>query len=254
MKIPILTYHSLDETGSVISTAPENFRRQMKFLSENGYRAVSLGELVEGLRSNKTPPPKSFALTFDDGFRSVYSEAFPVLAAYGFTATVFLVTDFCGGYNDWSGGGHEVPRRPLLSWREIKEMRLYGGIEFGSHTRTHPDLTALSAVQVENELAGSKALIEDRLGCEAALFAYPYGKLDPTVKKAVERIYRAAFSVKLGKIGTESDFFALERIDGYYLSNKKIFRSLSSGVFDFYLHLRQDLRDFKSLMRRQFTN
>ncbi len=154
-RIPILTYHSIDTSGSVVSTAPEVFRRQMKSLSESGYNVVALNNLVEVLANKQTYSPKTVALTFDDGFQNFYTTAFPILKEYGFQATVFLVTDYCGKYNDWGDNLPKLPRSKLLSWQEIKELNKYG-IEFGTHTRTHPDLTKIAASRVEGELFESK--------------------------------------------------------------------------------------------------
>ena len=249
MKIPVLTYHSIDKSGSVISTAPETFRRQIKFLSENRYRVLPLGKIIEKLLSKEPISPKTIALTFDDGFQNFYSTVFPMLAAHGFSATVFLVTGFCGKFNDWAGNPSDLPRSRLLSWREVKELKGCG-IEFGAHAQTHPDLTRISSLEAEKEIAGSKAEIEDRLGEQVSIFAYPYGKFNSSVRRLTENAYRAACSVKLGKIHGASDLFALERIDSYYLSNPKIFNSMASRPFDHYMQFRQCLRDFKSFLHR----
>ncbi len=246
-KVPILTYHSIDESGSIISTAPEVFRRQMRHLSENDYQVVSLDALVKSVIENKTPSPKTVALTFDDGFQNFYTTAFPVLEEYGFQATVFLVTDFCGKNNDWAGNPPNLPPSRLLSWQEIKELRDYG-IEFGSHTRTHPDLTRISVAEATCETVESKAAIENALGTKVTTFAYPFGKFNMSVRAIAEKTFEAACSTNLGKMQGTSDYFSLERIDTYYLSNPKIFASLSSKTFDRYLRFRQSLRGFKSLV------
>ncbi|MEO8073071.1 MAG: polysaccharide deacetylase family protein [Acidobacteriota bacterium] len=247
VNIPIITYHSIDKSGSVISTEPKVFRQQMKFLSENGYKTVSLKQLAADLLENNSPSPKTVALTFDDGFRNFYSEAFPVLEKYGFTATVFLVTDFCGKYNDWKGNPANLPRSRLLFWREIKELDECG-VEFGVHTKTHPDLTKLSSANIESEIVESKAAIENALGKEAKTFAYPYGKFNSSVKQTAENHFKAACSTNLGKIRAGSDFFTLERVDSYYLSNLRIFNTLSTNTFDRYLNIRQAMRSFKSFI------
>lgn len=248
-KIPILTYHSIDNSGSVISTAPDTFRRQMKFLSENGYSVVSLGNLVSMLRSKQPISPKTISLTFDDGFQNFYTTAFPVLKQYGFSATVFLITDFCDKYNDWAGNPPGLPRSKLMSWREIKELNQYG-IEFGSHTRRHPDLTRICTPEATREITESKSVIEDALGEEVTTFAYPYGKFNSSVRKIAEETFAAACSTKLGKMRPYSDFFSLERVDTYYLSNPAIFDSLSTRSFDRYLFFRRVLRDVKSFVTR----
>lgn len=246
MKIPVLTYHSIDASRSVISTAPENFRRQMKFLSENHFQIIALSEAVENFRSKKEFAPKTIALTFDDGFQNFFAEAFPVLEYYKFTATVFLVTDFCGKTNDWAGNPPILPRCNLLAWREIKELN-ERGIEFGAHTRTHPDLTKISAEKAGREITESKAIIEEKLGSRATVFAYPYGKYNDAIRGFAAENFAAACSVKLGTVRQASDFYALERIDSYYLQNPKIFNSLSSKVFNVYLKTRRSLRNLKKL-------
>ncbi len=249
VKVPILTYHSIDECGSVISTAPEVFRRQMQFLSENGYKVITLNELIDSLCEHHTPLLKTVALTFDDGFQNFLTEAFPVLEKYGFRATVFLVTDYCGKNNDWAGNPPELPPSKVLSWNEIKELH-NNGIEFGGHTRTHPDLTKISDSRVESEIVESKAMIEDSLGSAVTTFAYPFGKFNSTVKRSVERSYKAACSTNLGKVRSGSDFYSLERVDTFYLSNPKIFNRLASRSFDGYMFFGQVMRDFKAFATR----
>jgi len=246
-KVPVLTYHSIDASGSIVSVAPEVFRRQMSFLSESGYNTVSMSDLVNSLVKQKPLSPKTIALTFDDGFQNFYTTAFPILEQCGFKATVFLVTDFCGKSNDWADNPPKLPPSNLLSWREIKELNCCG-IEFGAHTRTHPFLTRISAAEATREIIESKAIIEDSLGTAATSFAYPYGKFNRLVRQIAEKTYQSACSTNLGKAAWTSDFFALERVDAYYLSNQKIFTSLASKTFDRYLGFRQTLRDVKSLI------
>jgi len=248
-RFPILTYHSIDNSGSVISTAPEVFRRQMQYLSENGYKAVTLNEFISSLSEDKTPFLKTVVLTFDDGFQNFFTEAFPVLEKYGFKATVFLVTDFCGKNNDWAGNPPELPPSRLLSWEEIKELHNYG-IEFGGHTRTHLDLTKILDPRLESEVVESKAIIEERIGSEVTTFAYPFGKFNQKVRQAVEKSYKAACSTSLGKVRAGSDFFSLERVDTYYLSNPKIFNRLSSPSFDGYMLFRHLMREVKGFVTR----
>ncbi len=245
-KIPILTYHSIDESGSVISTRPEIFRKQMQFLSEADFNVVSLKTLTKYLCKNCPIPPNTIALTFDDGFQNFYSEAFPVLQEFRQTATVFLITDYCGKYNDWYGNLPTLERSKLLAWDEIKELSSYG-IEFGAHTLTHPNLTRLNMKEVEREIVQSKLTIEDRLGMEVTNFAYPYGKYNVPVKQITEKHFSSACSVRLGKVQPGSDLFALERLDTYYLSNERVFRLIPSASLDWYLSFRQAMRDLKEL-------
>lgn len=241
----ILTYHSIDSTGSVISTAPEIFRRQMQILREQNYTVLSLAAIAEILERKEKLPLRSVALTFDDGFRNFYETAYPILAAFELPATVFLVTDFCGGFNNWAGNPPQLPQGKLMSWREIKNLSARA-IEFGAHTRTHPDLTGISEQNASREIIESKEIIEDRIGREVTAFSYPYGKFNVAVKKIAERNFRAAVSVKLGTVGSASERFALNRVDAYYLQDPRIFRLLSSRGFEHYLSFRQKMRDLKA--------
>lgn len=174
--LPILTFHALDDRSSAISFAPHVFQRGMARLHEGGYRALSLLEAADGLRHGEPFPDRAFVLTFDDGYQSVYTEAFPVLQHYGWSATVFLTV----GQNRKVGVESRLPAmedRPMLAWREIQEMHRWG-LDFGAHTLTHPDLTRLPLAQVETEVCDSQAIIQDALSAAVASFAYPYGRYD----------------------------------------------------------------------------
>lgn len=219
----------------------------MKSLNRAGYKAVSLAEFTSMLSGGENVSPRTIVISFDDGFQNFYSNAYPVLSELDFKATVFLVTDFCGKYNDWAGNPANLGRSKLLDWSEVRELSECG-IEFGSHTRTHPDLTKISSAEVEGEVAGSKAAIEDSIGREVRTFAYPYGKFNSSVRQITEKSFRAACSTNLGKVRLNSDIFSLKRIDSYYLRNLKVFEMLASTSFDRYLEIRQGMRIVKSLI------
>ncbi len=140
--IPVLTYHSLDDTGSVISTSPVVFRDQMMLLRERGFRAVSLADLFSYWEDG-SQPERIVALTFDDGFRNAAQYAAPVLCELGFRATLFALPGLCGRENTWRGQLPGIPKLPLLSWAELAELAR-SCFEIGSHGLTHRDLTVLS--------------------------------------------------------------------------------------------------------------
>ncbi len=211
-----------------------------------GYRTLTLEDLTEMTRSGKWPSRKSVILTFDDGFENFYIEAAPVLQEHSFTATVFLVTGKCGDFNDWSGNPADLPRSRILSWSQVKELSALG-VEFGSHTVTHPDLTMLNATSRQYELSYSKKEIEDAIGKRVGSFAYPFGSLTFAVKRAVQDTYSSACSTNLGRISPPSDAYCLERLDAYYLSNLKLLEALESRWLDGYFSVRQILRDVRSV-------
>src|SRR5689334_25090075 len=87
---PVLTFHAVDDRPSVISFSPALFERGMRFLHEAGYRTLNLVDVAESMRKGLSFPERSLVITFDDGYRSVYEQAFPVLQRYQMTANVFL--------------------------------------------------------------------------------------------------------------------------------------------------------------------
>jgi len=127
----------------------------MTFLANSGYQIVSLKEVTSCLQYQKPFPAKTAALTFDDGFKNFHQEAFPVLKKFGFPATVFLVVGWCGKENSWPGQLKTIPSFDLLDWKDIKEMAGQG-VEFGSHTMNHPNLSQISSVEAEHEIAQSQ--------------------------------------------------------------------------------------------------
>lgn len=247
MPVPILTYHSIDESGSTISKSPQIFRRQMRHLGQAGYRAITLGEFAEIRNRGEAVSDKLVVLTFDDGFRNFYTYAYPILAEHNFKATVFLVTDMCGQHNDWPGNPRDLPRSELLDWDEIRELS-EAGIEFGSHTRTHADLTRLNPNEARNEMIDSAKQISDRLGREVSTFAYPYGRMNREARRVAFDNFAASCSTNLGKVGSRFDKAALNRIDTYYLSNERLFELMPTAAFDNYLRLRNAMRRVRSIL------
>jgi peptidoglycan/xylan/chitin deacetylase (PgdA/CDA1 family) len=238
--IAILAYHSLDDSRSVLSTPPRTFADQMQILHELGVKVVPIGEVRSVLKMGKPTKPL-VAITFDDGFRSVYDLGFPILQRYGFPATVFLVTDYCGKANCWPTQPSHIKRGSLLGWTEIREMSTRG-IMFGSHTRTHRDLTTLSVHEAERELITSKRAIEDGLGYPVGTFAYPYGAYNNRIRRLVESHFALACSTSLDFVHSGSDLFALERLDMYYLRRISLLRHLFTPVVGSYIRLRRMMR------------
>jgi len=234
----ILTYHSLDESGSVISIRPGVFRAQMAFLAETRVPIVPLAEVRN--------TPGAVAITFDDGFRNFFEHAFPVLQRYLFPATVFVVSAYCGGRNDWPTQPRStgVPFVELMSWSEVEEISR-AGIEIGSHTATHPRMGALTPAEIEAELSVSRQVIEQRTGKAVRTLAYPYGESTPVVRAAARHHFRLACGTRLACLSPNSDNADLPRIDAYYLQNQFWFEGLQSLRGKAYLGFRGFLRGLR---------
>lgn len=193
---------------------------------------MSLTDAVRTLRHNR-PPDRLFVITFDDGYRSAYTEAFPILREYGMSATVFLTVGE-GAPEKSTCRLPSLSGRPMLSWGEIREMA-NDGFTFGAHTLTHPDLTRLPAEKVTAEICRSKMIVEEQLGSPVSCFAYPYGRYDRKSREIVQQHFACACSDKLGLTTNNSDIYALERVDMYYLRTDRLFGVMLTRPFPWYI-------------------
>jgi len=232
----ILTYHSLDDSGSPISVSPGRFRRQMGWLESEGVRVVPLDELRD--LPDSLP---AVALTFDDGIDNLLTEGLPILEDLGWLATVFVVTRKVGGNNSWRGGSRSgVPTLPLLDWDSLGSLGARGwGI--GSHSRHHPRLTRVNDAELEAELEGAAEDITAALGVRPRWFAYPYGSVDSRVIARASRIYEGACTTDLRPLGPGDHPMRLPRLDATYLSGPVRRRGWGPGLRR-YLGYRRFLR------------
>jgi peptidoglycan/xylan/chitin deacetylase (PgdA/CDA1 family) len=235
--IPILTYHSLDSSGSVISIAPEVFKHQMDVLSDQGYGGISLGDLLDGWEGNAPLPARPVVITFDDGFGNVLEHAAPVLTALGFRATIFVVTGHCGGSSDWANQPSTVPRLPILSHSELRRLPPEV-FEIGGHGLTHAPLTRVGLEQARQEMVDSKRKLEDAISLPVTVFAYPYGLHDRKSLELARVHYRGACTTRLRPARPSDDRWALPRVDMYYLRNPTLFGLFGTPLGNAYLRLR----------------
>ena len=198
----VLCYHAVSERWpAALAVTPRALEEQREHLVARGYRGATFHDALAA-----PPAPKTMAVTFDDAYRSVGELAFPILARLGLPATIFVPTDFPDGdrpmawpgIDHWLGGPHEH-ELAALSWAELE--RLAGaGWEIGSHTCSHPRLTALDPAALARELERSRAACEARLGRPCRTVAYPYGDVDARVVTAArEAGYRFGAGLPEGR-------------------------------------------------------
>ena len=236
--VPILTYHSLDDSGSVISISPAAFRMHMQSLRARGFSGIALGRLLDGWEGRAPLPPRPVVLTFDDAFRNFEEAARPILDAAGFRATVFAVAGQCGGTNDWPGQLARVPRLPLLTAAELRDLAA-AGYEIGSHGLTHAALDGLAAAVAEREVGGIEARAGGRPGTAGgACSPTPTARASAGVRALAAAHYRAACGVEMAAARASHDRHALPRIDVYYLRRPRVFATLGTPLGRGYLGAR----------------
>lgn len=207
----ILYYHKIDEfkRGGLKSlfVRPVYFNLQMRYLYWRGYRTISLEELINILKEKRQIPKKVFVITFDDGYKNNYINAYPILKRYNFKASIFLTADSIGKSAAYPG----EPSEEHLNIEEIKQMT--DVFAFGSHTLTHPELNKLTDKTAEYEISESKKKLYQTAGVEPKTFCYPFGKYNDSTVEIVKKYYIGACTTKSGLVNKKSDVYRLPRIE-----------------------------------------
>jgi peptidoglycan/xylan/chitin deacetylase (PgdA/CDA1 family) len=229
-KIPILMYHSIscstNPRFAQFAVSPIRFAEQMTYLHEHGYTPVTVTQWVESLR--RQLPEKLVILTFDDGMADFYTNALPILARYGFGATLYITTSFVGGACGWLQREGEATRR-MLTWSQIAEIQA-AGIECGGHTHTHPQLDMLPLTKARSEIVTCKRMLEDALGQQVQSFAYPYGYYTKAIQRLVQAAgYTSACAVKHSMNAETTNLFALTRLMVEAATDMSDFENLLTG-------------------------
>jgi peptidoglycan/xylan/chitin deacetylase (PgdA/CDA1 family) len=199
-KVPILMYHHIrvppagaKRLERILTVTPDDFYNQMDALYKAGFKTISLRELFEKRWE------KRFIITLDDGYKDVLTEAYPILASFGFKATIFVIV------NEIGKPGH-------LNWWDIKFLESQGW-EVGSHTMSHLNLTPLSPSQQWKEIYESKRILEEKLGHPIYFISYPAGRFNEQVIQLVKEAgYLGAVTTIPGKINRIEDNYKLKRV------------------------------------------
>jgi peptidoglycan/xylan/chitin deacetylase (PgdA/CDA1 family) len=233
----ILAYHGLDDQVEdkyrwvvygtrrydlrELRVNPDMFEQQMGFLHRRGYQTTGLAEILGIYKEQEKSFPKRFVLTFDDGYRDVFTLARPILKRLGYTATVFLVTD---KINE----SHQ--NQQFLSWEEVLQLQKEG-FSFGAHSCSHSSLTSLSLREAEYEIQESKNIIEAKLNSRVGFFAYPYGDFNPEIQNLVKKAGFSGAVITPQGPGVENGPFSLKRVGINRQNSMGAFRLKVNGVF-----------------------
>ena len=252
----ILTYHSIDDSGSPISVSPDDFARHVDFLVSDRVDVVSLETIAppsSSMSSSSLPDTNShptLAITFDDGFTNFADVAWPRLEAAGLPATVFVVGRHVGRTNLWGGRPESgIPELPLMGWSTLRSL-VESGLDIGGHGLDHARLTQASIADVEREVAGSRAIVEENIGVCPTSFCYPYGDWNASVADVVRRHFTRACTTDLRDLSPHDDAMALPRLDAWYLRDVTRLQSFGSRGFRRYIRRRAALRRVRGFFRR----
>lgn len=206
----ILTYHSIDSSGSPISIDAESFQRHVDFLASGKVKVVPLSEIIS------TSNDDAVAITFDDGVKNFAGAAWPRLRERGLPATLFVVTGRVGKDNAWGGRrDSRVPHLELMGWNELESLAA-DGLELGAHSRTHPHLDQVSAAELADEIEGSAEDLLRYTGARPESFCYPYGSVNERAVACVASRYKRACTTELAALGGRESAHRLPRLDAFY--------------------------------------
>jgi biofilm PGA synthesis lipoprotein PgaB len=204
----VFMYHHVSDTAPAsTSVTPALFQEHLDYLADSGFRVWPLEKVVDRLLAGASLPDSVIAITFDDGYRSVYEEAFPRLRERGWPFTVFVSTDAID-----QGAG------PVMSWAQLKEMA-DAGATIASHGQKHNHLQRLNPGETRpewrqrtlDELRHSGQRIEQETGQKPKMVAYPYGEFDDQLQAVVRQLGWIGFGQQSGAIGPLSDTTGLPR-------------------------------------------
>jgi peptidoglycan/xylan/chitin deacetylase (PgdA/CDA1 family) len=239
-RIPVLMYHNIcegQETGVHgyyrVSTSPERFYEQMRFLSENGYTTVTVENALERAgASGSGRTRREVALTFDDGLADFATNAWPVLNRFGFTASVFLATGFIDDHRRCFDG------KACLTWSEVRDLARLG-IAFGSHTVSHPKLALLNWPRIRSELRDSREEIRHQTANPVTAFSYPFAfpQNDRVYVSSFRRMlreeeYRCCVTTMIGRLARGDDPLLIRRLPVNDLDDAALFRAKLAGAYD----------------------
>ncbi len=233
----VLMLHSIDASGSVLSMTQSELRSLVQAVRRSGHELLPLTQLLDD-DSQK----RAVALTFDDGMRTLVTDAAPVLRELGVPATLFLTTGYVGKDNGWPSQPPLAPRLPIMGWDELETLK-QSGWDIQAHTVTHPDLRTQSDDAALHELTEPVETIARRLGHKPSLLAYPYGYFDRRIEALTSRVYGRALSTRMALLdGDTRGPLAVPRLDTYYFRSEAVHRHFGSKRFRAYLEARALLR------------
>jgi len=214
-RVPVLTYHAIDDNSSVTSVSVARFGDHVAWLRDHGWRSLTLDELLRGLLAGSWPD-RSIVLTFDDGLTSVVETALPLLESAGLSAIAFVMA-----------ANAVVTSGSRMDAGAVRDAHA-AGVEIGSHALTHRPLTSLPLETARQEIVRSREALEDVIGAPVRSFAYPFGDASSAIVDCVRRSYDAGFSTKLAHATPGSDRASIERIDAFYLRDRSSLELLAS--------------------------
>ena len=217
MKIPIISYHSINNENCPISLSLKEFEKQLVFFKKNNFHSIHFNEI-------KNTSSKKFIITFDDGYKDLITNALPLLKKYNFKATCLIISNLIGKRNIWDEYKENIKDKELMNLSDINYW-LKNGMKIGSHSKNHKKLTQLDEKEKMDEIINSKNELESLTGSVIDSFCYPYGLYNENIVNIVKEKYDFAFTTNRSRFNNNKhNKYLLPRIDmGKKMSKFKLY-------------------------------
>lgn len=247
----IVTYHAVAGPASPVCCPPDQLEADLRALQAARFTFVSLDDCADWLAGRRELPSRSIAVTFDDAYESVILNALPILTRYSVAATIFVIGERIGGDNRWPGQWKSIPPMRLASLGQLKDA-VAAGTVIGSHSWSHPVLSALDDSALASEVGDSARKLEDVLGAPIRHFAYPYGIRGRREIEAAGRGYRTAVNAEPRPVRRGADAHDLCRLDCHDLRFALSLKLFDDTTVSPYLAFRRTLRGGRRRLERIF--
>lgn len=258
LQIPVLMYHSISNTRKngvhpyyETATAPQIFEAHMKYIHQNDYHVVDLHDIPNCFRRSGDSVNKLVVISFDDGLKDFYTEAFTILRKYGFSATMFLPTGFIGKKKVTFNG------QKCLSWEIIRDLHA-NGIQFGSHTINHLKLYGKKEAEIDYELSRSKEKIDIEIGEPTTSFSYPYAfpeqdkKFTYKLRRMLSRNgYSIGVTTRIGISSKTDDRLFLKRLPLNSFDDLPFFKAKLAGGYDWIYRFQRAYKKIKPSFKQK---
>jgi len=197
-EILILMYHRVDSSvKKELAVSPKNFKWHMKYLYDKGYSVITMDEAYAMISKNNIKG-RHIVITFDDGYKDFYTNAYPILKSYNFPSIMYLCPGYVGTTMKywWDRDEKEAP---IMDWEDINKLNKEGLVEFGSHTIEHMDMDKLSPKEIKRELIVSRGILENKLGKSVKHFSYPRGIYSRAGQKILKQYYDTGVLISNGR-------------------------------------------------------
>jgi peptidoglycan/xylan/chitin deacetylase (PgdA/CDA1 family) len=244
----VVTYHAIASSNTPVTVTRERLTSHLEALADSGYRFLHLADLSRALHAGLEPPRDGVAITFDDGYASVATDAWPILESRGVPATLFVIAGRLGQDNRWPGQAPWVETKRLADAGALRELAA-AGADIGGHSWSHPRLTTLTAGELDREVKDAADHLEQIVQQPVRHFAYPYGAYGPREAELAAGRYDLAVTAECRRVVRGTSRESVGRLDAHDLHLASAWHMLDSAWLDGYLTARRGLHRLSAPLR-----